>query len=171
MTDIMNQKISAGPQSGNKPLTASDLNMPRPDRDEYFLGMTMLVASRSTCARRRVGCVLVDVHGHVLASGYNGVARGEPHCIDLPCEGAGSKSGEGLHLCQAIHAEQNALLQCTSPNSVHTLYNTASPCVMCMRLICNLPNLQRIVFHEEYPHVESRELAKRRGLAWHHRPC
>lgn len=140
----------------------------RPETDQYFVGMTALVASRATCSRRKVGCVLVDVYGHVLATGYNGVARGEVHCIDSPCPGAGLPSGEGLHLCQAIHAEQNALLQCTCPNFVHTVYTTSSPCIQCMRLLCNLPNLQRIVFAEEYPHVESRELAARAGLAWHH---
>lgn len=132
--------------------------------------MTALVASRATCARRKVGCVLIDAHGHVLATGYNGVARGEVHCTDVPCPGAGQKSGQNLHMCQAIHAEQNALLQCTSPSEVHTVYTTSSPCIQCMRLLANLPHLRRIVFHEEYPHVESRELAARRAISWHHRP-
>jgi hypothetical protein len=48
----------------------------RPTRDEYYLREAELVASRSTCIRRSVGCVLVDAHGRELAKGYNGVASG-----------------------------------------------------------------------------------------------
>lgn len=52
----------------------------RPGVDAYFLTVASLVATRSTCLRRAVGCVLVDERNHVLATGYNGVAPGHPHC-------------------------------------------------------------------------------------------
>jgi len=80
----------------------------RPTQDEYFLKMAELVSTRATCARRKVGCVLVNSRKHILATGYNGVASGMPHCIDEPCPGANYPSGEGLDKCEAIHAEQNA---------------------------------------------------------------
>lgn len=54
----------------------------RPGVDAYFLALAALVATRSTCLRRAVGCVLVDARGHVLATGYNGVAPKHPHCND-----------------------------------------------------------------------------------------
>lgn len=139
----------------------------RPTLDAYYLQMTALVASRATCARRKVGCVLVDVNGHVMATGYNGVARGLPHCIDSPCEGANQPSGQGLHLCQAIHAEQNALLQCRSTHEIFAAYVTSSPCIQCMRLLANT-SVQRIVFSERYPHVESERIAAQRGIQWIH---
>ena len=171
-------------------------NGSRLGRDEYFIAMAKLVAQRATCLRRAVGCVLTNEHGHVLATGYNGVARGQPHCNeetgrvvnpvlvtngvirpaehwempDAPiyghaCSGATAPSGTNLQGCQAIHAEQNALLQCRNINEIHTAYVTASPCITCMRLITNT-SIKRIVFAEEYPHVESRDLAAAMGIVW-----
>lgn len=160
--------------------------------DEYFLQMAELASRRATCLRRSVGCVIVDRMNHVLSTGYNGVAKGLPHCnqvteqrpfvevhgrpsehweIDpIPvhghaCAGASCKPGEGLHLCEAIHAEANALVQCRDISAINTVYCTASPCVHCMRLILGTA-AKRIVFRTEYPHAESKELAKRAGIEW-----
>lgn len=131
--------------------------MSRPDKDVYFLRMARLVASRATCARRAVGCVLVDEHGHVLATGYNGVAAGQPHCTEFPCSGADCAPGQGLELCEAIHAEQNALLQCADVQRIRTCYTTTAPCITCTKLLLNTP-CERIAFIEEYPHPRAREL-------------
>lgn len=138
----------------------------RIERDPYFLEMAALVARRGTCLRRQVGCVLVDARGHVLATGYNGVAAGEPHCnahdafdsVGYPnaCGGAFASSGTQLDACGAIHAEQNALLQCPDVYRIHTCYTTASPCMTCMKLLKNT-SCQRIVFSTEYPHPAARE--------------
>lgn len=141
----------------------------RPDLDDYFLQMALLVAKRATCSRRAVGCVLTNLQGHVLATGYNGVCHGEIHCIDVPCAGADQPSGIGLHLCQAIHAEANALLQCRNIGEIHSCYSTTSPCIACMRLLANT-SVQRVVFLEEYPHVESKTLAVKHFIDWVHRP-
>lgn len=143
------------------------LRTSRPERDEYFAEMTKLVAQRATCARRAVGCVLVNEQGHVLATGYNGVCKGAVHCIDKPCAGANMPSGQGLHMCEAIHAEQNALLQCRNITEVHTAYVTSSPCIQCVRLLVNT-SVKRIVFLEEYPHAESASVARRAGVEWIH---
>ena len=144
-------------------------NGSRPSTDEYFLLMAELVARRATCLRRAVGCVFVNDINHVIATGYNGVARGETHCTDKPCPGASAPSGRGLHLCQAIHAEQNALIQCRDVRTIHTVYCTASPCVQCMRMLLGT-GVKRIVFREHYPHTESRDLAASSGIAWVHMP-
>lgn len=137
--------------------------------DDYFVKMARLVAQRATCHRRAVGCVLVNQQNHVIATGYNGVAKGQPHCIDTPCAGAHCASGTGLHLCEAIHAEQNALLQCSNINDIHTAYVTASPCIQCIRLLLNT-SCHRIVFAEEYPHTESKQLWIEDGRMWVHWP-
>ena len=50
----------------------------RPDLDTWGLRLAHDVSSRATCIRRAVGCVLVDEHGEILATGYNGVASGVP---------------------------------------------------------------------------------------------
>lgn len=127
----------------------------RPDLDTYYLKMAYVVALRGTCARRQVGCVLVDERGHVLSTGYNGRPRGWAHCrssdgiFAMPCAGADAPSGEQLDSCEAIHAEQNALLQCPDVDRVHTCYTTTSPCVTCAKLLLNT-GCRRIVFAERY---------------------
>ena len=131
----------------------------RPNKDAYFLAMASLVSLRATCRRRRVGCVLVDANNHVLATGYNGVARGRDHCLDRPCPGADFKPGLGLDQCEAIHAEQNAMLQCKDTQSIETAYITVSPCVTCVKLLMNT-SCKRIVFIEPYAHNQAAELWK-----------
>jgi len=131
--------------------------MIRPDIDAYFMEMVQLVAKRATCVRRQVGCILVSNRGHILATGYNGVPSGFPHCLDKPCKGATASSGKSLDDCLAIHAEQNALLQCSDVNLIKTAYVTTSPCITCTKLLMNT-SCGRIVFLEEYPHSRSKEI-------------
>lgn len=114
--------------------------MERPSHDVYFMRMAQLVATRSTCARRSVGAVLVDERNHVVGTGYNGRPSGETHCAGLdgdPCAGAGASSGTQLEACEAIHAEQNALLQCRDVYAIQSIYTTAFPCVHCLKLLLN----------------------------------
>jgi deoxycytidylate deaminase len=56
--------------------------MTRPSWNEYFLSIADLVATRSTCDRLHVGCVLVK-DKHILTTGYNGSPSGLPHCDDV----------------------------------------------------------------------------------------
>jgi dCMP deaminase len=130
----------------------------RPSTDEYFMEMARLVAKRGTCCRRKVGCVLVDNNKFVVATGYNGRPSGFPHCEGSNrCEGANAPSGMSLDACEAIHAEQNALLQCKDTQNVWSAYVTAFPCITCTKLLLNT-SCQRIVFAEDYPHGRSKEL-------------
>ena len=140
----------------------------RPNRDEYFTKMALLVAFRATCPRRAVGCVLVNSAGHVIATGYNGVARGTPHCEgEHRCGGSDSPSGQGLNKCKAIHAEQNALLQCSDVECIDTVYVTASPCITCAKLLLNT-NCKRVVFFEEYSDISAKDLWESTGREWIH---
>lgn len=123
--------------------------MQRPNSEIYFLSMATLVASRSTCRRRSVGCVLVNGDNHILATGYNGVASGLRHCVDKACSGASYASGKELDKCEAIHAEQNAILQCQNVLDIKTAYMTLSPCVNCIKLFLNT-NCKSIIFLEDY---------------------
>lgn len=121
----------------------------RVSRDEIGIILATDWSLRGTCARRKVGCVLFDEHGRQIGSGYNGPASGQPHCIDAPCGGAGFDQGQGLAECEAIHAEQNALLQCADVLKIHTCYTTASPCMHCLKLLLNT-SCRRIVFSSIY---------------------
>src|SRR5699024_5547004 len=109
-----------------------------------------LVATRSTCLRRQVGCVLVNEHRHIVATGYNGVPSGWSHCNEgHPCAGCGSTSGTNLDGCHALHAEWNALLQCRDTLGIRAAYCTTEPCVTCAKLLLNT-SCQRIIYAESY---------------------
>lgn len=150
--------------------------MGRVSKDKYFLQMALLTATRGTCPRRQVGCVLVNALGHVIGTGYNGVPRGVPHCHEIKdtnqlpigvnlngditfqmpsnfCTGATYSSGEGLDKCQAVHAEQNALLQCADTQQIAKAYISCSPCMHCIKLFMNT-SCQELVFGEEYASAE-----------------
>lgn len=130
----------------------------RPTRDEHFLNIARETAKRTTCLRRAVGCVLVDARGHSLATGYNGVPKGRPHCNEgHACPGANMPSGQGLSDCLSVHAEINGLLQCPNVDDIQTVYLTVSPCRDCIKAIMNT-GATRIVFAEEYVQPEAKEL-------------
>lgn len=168
----------------------------RINRHEWAIGLAVTTAKRGTCLRRQVGCVLLDEDGFVLATGYNGVASGLPHCnetdpgvvghlrvvpirdeatmtnLTFPnaCPGAYAESGTNLDGCHAIHAEQNALLRMGDPRRVHSCYSTHSPCLTCVKLLMNTA-CQHIYFLEPYAHdlVAASLWADSRGLGtWIH---
>ena len=139
----------------------------RPSWDDYFMEITRVVASRSTCLRRQVGAVIVK-DKHILASGYNGAPSGLSHCSEVGClrEKLGIPSGERHELCRGLHAEQNAIIQ----SAVHgvsvaggTLYSTTQPCVLCSKMLINA-QIKRIVFRGPYPDELSLALLKEAGV-------
>ena len=111
--------------------------------------MVSCLAQRSTCARRKVGCMLVDKQGKILSMGYNGVPSGHVHCIDVPCYKIKPKSGTELDKCKAIHAEANALMRCEDVRLIHTAYCTTMPCFECQKLLLNTA-CERIVYRDTY---------------------
>jgi len=68
-----------------------------------------LVATRSTCLRRKVGAVIVKDR-HILSTGYNGTPKGITHCEVVGClrEKLKVPTGERHELCRGLHAEQIA---------------------------------------------------------------
>ena len=99
--------------------------MARPSLDFTWLRVAEVLASRGSCAKRQVGCVLVDAVGHVVGTGWNGRPKAMGNCSDSPCD-----SG-----CDGIHAEVNALLQ--AQGRARTAYVTHAPCWHCMKTIAN----------------------------------
>lgn len=137
-------------------------NVMRPSIEKYFLSMSKLVATRSTCMRRNVGCVVTDEMNFVISTGYNGIVSGQPHCVDSPCLGVNSGSSEDLEQCMAVHAEQNAILTCDS-RKIHTIYTTVSPCITCAKLICNT-SCSKVVYLEEYSDTKGLDLLAKSGI-------
>ena len=125
----------------------------RPSWDEYFMGITEMVAQRSTCLRRKVGAILVR-DKRIIATGYNGAPAKVSHCLDIGClrEQQGIPSGERHELCRGLHAEQNAIIQA----SLHgfsiegsTLYCTNMPCAICSKMLINA-RIEKIYYKEGY---------------------
>lgn len=120
----------------------------RLSHDEYYLKMLDLVAARSTCARRAVGAIIVDSKHRVLSTGYNGVPSGFPHCTDKPCPGAQHEKGDTRY-CMAVHAEINAIIQCSQLFRAHKMYVSCSPCFECAKAIVNT-GIKIVVCKETY---------------------
>jgi dCMP deaminase len=136
--------------------------MVRLSKDDYFMQIAYAAALRSTCPRRQVGCVVVDAEAKILSTGYNGVPKGFPHCIDTPCGGEKFASGQGLSSCMATHAEANALIQCSNIAAIHTIYVTTTPCIECAKLIANT-GCKRVVSGERYCN-SGEEMLKQLGI-------
>lgn len=131
------------------------MSLNRPSLDCIWMEVAYTIAQRSTCGRRKVGCVLVNHVKQVVSTGYNGVPINWPHCTEIACSGAKHLSGTRLDLCEAVHAEQNAILQAQKP--FFYAYCTTLPCVSCMKLFANT-NIETIYYCETYP---SEDLTKK----------
>lgn len=107
----------------------------RPSIHTVMLGIAQYLATRATCSKLAVGCVLVDQYQRIIGSGYNGVPRGMPHCIEQPCPGACAPKGSDT--CIAVHAEQNALLMCRNTEQIWACYTTHAPCLRCTKMLLN----------------------------------
>jgi dCMP deaminase len=126
------------------------MRIKRLSKIEVFMKVAYNISELSTCARRAVGCVIINKNGYISSTGFNGVSSGVQHCIDIPCGGHTSKSGTNLSSCQAIHAEANALMQCKDINSIESVFVTCSPCLHCIKLLANT-SCKIIYYDFEYP--------------------
>jgi len=116
--------------------------MTRPTKEHVFMTIAHELATLATCAKKHVGCVLLDKHNRVLATGYNGAPRGHTHCDrEDPCPAFKDDSIS----CNAIHAEMNALMQCSNIDAIYTAYVTEAPCFKC-RLLLENTGCKKIVY-------------------------
>ena len=101
-----------------------------------------LIASASTCCRRKVGALIVDPKSNVtISEGYNGPPRenngdlcGGSDCLrDRHKIRSGTQNDVGCH-----HAEINAILNaCRTGNSTlgKWMFTSCDPCLMCAKAI------------------------------------
>ena len=136
--------------------------------DTYFHNICTAVASKSPCLSRQIGAILVRDKS-IVSTGYNGPARGYPHCrgnVRTGAEGEsemcprremGFGSGEGLHLCPAAHAEGNCIANAARNGVVTvgtTLYmNCVIPCKDCSILLVNA-GIKGVVIDNATPYHE-----------------
>ena len=104
--------------------------MNRLTRNDVNMNLALVVAQRGTCLRAKVGAVAV-LDGRVVATGYNGSPKGQPHCTSDSCT-------PHNHCPNSIHAEAN-LIAYSARKGVKlegsTIYITHSPCRKCSELI------------------------------------
>ena len=134
----------------------------RPTWDEYFIKIAEVVASRSTCMRRRYGAVIVKDRV-IVSTGYNGAPRGSVNCVDVNrCrrKELNIPAGERYELCEAVHAEQNAIINGAPERMKDAAIYIAGfeedgsaaegkPCLLCARMIRNA-GLNEVVYLSRY---------------------
>ena len=149
--------------------------MKRIDKDNYYLDLAEAALERSTCLRRKWGCVLVK-DDEIISTGYNGAPRGRKNCNDIgTCirEELNIPRGERYELCRSVHAEQNAIISAARKDMIGaTLYEVgvdaktgkyvenAMPCAMCKRFIIN-SGITKMVFRDsktKYREIDVQEL-------------
>src|SRR5207302_5616169 len=123
-----NKGINMSAVAEIKPLPQADQAPDRIPLEEVYMRMAEELAKRSTCARLQVGSVITTPDlTQVVGIGYNGNARGLPNRCDSTQPGA----------CGCIHSEQNALIKAGAQIPGKVMFVSASPCVMCAKLIIN----------------------------------
>ena len=140
------------------------LNGRRPSFNEVYMRQAHEWALRSTCLRRKVGAIITDQDDIFISQGYNGSARGTPHCIDTGCERErlNIPSGQRSEICRAVHAEQNAILNAgrTGRSVVDgILYCTTMPCTHCAKSIAN-SGIAEVKIMQDYPDELAKNILK-----------
>lgn len=144
--------------------------------DTYYMDICYAIAKKSPCMSRQIGAVLVR-NNSIISTGYNGPARGVPHCdqrlqqpdyndplygtlvpipanLECPRRLLGFPSGKGLEYCTAVHAEVNCISN-AARSGVSTLgatlyLNTVMPCKDCMATVINAGITLIVCYPKEY---------------------
>ena len=151
----------------NELLNKKEKKYNRPSWNKYFMDMCELASKRSTCIRRKVGCVIVK-DNQVLATGYNGAPSHTEHCLNIGCirEKLHIPSGTMHEKCRGAHSETNAISQAAKQGTSiegSTLYCTTYPCSMCAKSIINA-GIIKIYYKEGYPDELSKTLLEEAGI-------
>jgi len=114
---------------------------PRGQRLYLYYQKAMLTQSRTTCLKRGVAAVLINIRNRDVLYSFNGAPKGDLHCTDIgTCKKDiyGYGSGEGYEVCVALHAEQSLIAEAAAAGistENETILITAQPCEICFRLI------------------------------------
>lgn len=122
------------------------------------------VASKGTCTRHKVGCLVLDKEMNILAEGWNDTI-GELKCHHIYKNGETYSPEHGHHrtwsLKNEIHAEVNALNKLSDDqlHNVGYILVSHSPCKNCSTFIHdrftrnNLP-VPNVLFYQEWSNSE-----------------
>ncbi len=133
---------------------SDEFKLSRPSWDDYFMGISKVVASRSNCVKRKVAAIIVK-DKRIISTGYNGTPRGTKNCNENGCPRCNSfaEAGKNLEECLCSHGEENAIVQASYHGisiSGSTLYTTFSPCLLCTKMIINA-GIEEVIYNVDYP--------------------
>lgn len=111
----------------------------RPSKKQYYLDIAKAVSKRAACLKRSYGAVIVK-NDSIVATGYNGPARGHPHCET--CKRTDKLPGVNYSDCPAVHAEENCIANAarsghSTIGAILFLYGDYPPCERCKRALTN----------------------------------
>jgi dCMP deaminase len=152
----------------------------RKDWNTYFLDIAYMASTRSQCARRHVGAVLVQGK-KLLGTAYNGAPMGVADCTEAGCmiveEFEVKLTSEGKEemirkerCVRTIHAEQNLLLFTDRRDREGSVvYVTDQPCWTCANMLANSGVIE-IVYHRAYlkDSEKVKALMQQRGIKFIH---
>jgi dCMP deaminase len=140
--------------------------MVRKSWDKYFMDIAKDVATRATCLRRQIGAIIVK-NKRILTTGYNGAIHRYTHCIDVgKCLKGDAPSGTGHEICNAVHAEMNAIIQAARfgiPVENSEIYITTPPCSLCAKMIAQA-GINKVIYIGDYPDKRALELLQGSGI-------
>ena len=141
---------------------------------QLFCKTARLFAEMSTCARLKVGAVVVK-DNRIISTGFNGVPKGFKHC-DESFKGKTQyatfdQQHKEFSAKYELHAEQNAIIYAAKNGlSVDgcTLYVTTAPCSNCGKLIVNA-GIKEVFYISEYDRdPNGPNILRDLGLTVHH---
>jgi dCMP deaminase len=123
-------------------------------KEEMFMKIAEIVATRSTCKRLQVGSVITDSNLlHVLSIGYNGNYAGGPNTCD----------SDEIGNCGCVHSELNSIIKADNRIKDKILFVTESPCKNCSKLIIN-SGFSKVYYRHEYRLKDGIELLRQTGI-------
>lgn len=137
------------------------------EEQRFLLEVAKLAAARSTGVRLKVGAVVADYMGNLIATGYNGSIRGGDNCLEHKVYAHSGMHGgieSEYNLCDekgwyklvtkdsTIHAEQNLIAHAARRGiSINgsTVFVTHSPCWKCVPLMIQ-SGVSEVVYIDEH---------------------
>ena len=115
-------------------------------------------AQRSSCTRKKVGCVVADWDlTSIVSIGYNGNARGLSNGCERPDEPGN---------CGCLHAEDNALIKAPYGQPL-IMFTTLVPCKTCAKRIIN-SSVAMVVYSDGDYRADGLDLLKTAGVYHFH---
>jgi len=121
--------------------------------DSTWMQMAEVIAKRSTCTNRQVGCIVVDINNRPISAGYNGPPSGfrplpvsdTNDCSSYCPRSNTSERGLDYGNCVSVHAEMNALMFADRRDYYSgTIYVTSPCCYDCAKAVSN-SGVKRVV--------------------------